>query len=261
MGVRKAIMEDLHVLTVADNLDTINRPLLQIGETQLDAPTLVKMLSQYQLLPRLTQRLIIEDAIAGIDYDPEQIYRSFCERQALSTVTDQNTWLEQNQLTLEELMENLVFSDRINRFKEDKWGHQVESYFLRRKSSLDQVRYSFIRVQDAGIAQELFFRIQDDGDNFDTLARQYSEGSESELGGKAGPVMLDECHPTIAQMLSVSQSGQLSAPTPIDYWMVILRLDELIPAKLGGPMRHQLLDELFQTWLSKKCKESPLKIL
>lgn len=248
-------------MLVADNLDIINQPILQVGNNRLDAPTLLSKLSHYQLLQRLAQQLIIEDAIAEIDSDPEQIYRSFCQRQGLSTPEDQQAWLDQNQLSREELRERLVFSDRLNRFKEATWGNQIQTYFLRRKTSLDRVLYSLIRVEDSSLAQELYFRLNDDGASFSTLAKDYGEGSEAVSGGLIGPVELVKIHPGLAQLLSISEPGQLWVPTPIDNWVVILRLEKLLPAQLEGETRQRLLDELFQSWLDRQIQITPVKVL
>ena len=43
--------------------------------------------------------------------------------------------------------------------------------------------YSLIRSKDPGVAQELYFRIQEGENTFSELARQYSQGSEAQTGG------------------------------------------------------------------------------
>ncbi|MBE9077391.1 peptidylprolyl isomerase [Romeria aff. gracilis LEGE 07310] len=236
-------------------------PVLRIGQTQLDAPALLEKLTQYQMIPQLAQRLIIETAIAPVECDPEQVYRSFCQNHQLLTEADQQEWLQQQQLTLDQLLDQLVYEERLSHFKEENWGSQLESYFLQRKASLDRVLYSLIRTQDASLAQELYFRISDDGDSFAELARQYAEGQEAQTGGLIGPVELSVPHPVLAQMLSVSQPGQLWAPTPIGEWLVIARLEKFVPAQMDEATRQRLLDELFQEWLRQQLQETPMEVM
>jgi hypothetical protein len=45
------------------------------------------------------------------------------------------------------------------------------------------VKYSLLRTRDLGLAQELYFRINDDGIPFAELASVYAEGQEAETGG------------------------------------------------------------------------------
>jgi len=37
---------------------------------------------------------------------------------------------------------------KIEKFKQETWGHKLEAYFLDRKAQLDKVIYSLIRTQD-----------------------------------------------------------------------------------------------------------------
>ena len=63
---------------------------------------------------------------------------------------------------------------------------------------------------------------------------------------------MNQPHPFIAKMLSVSQPGQLWAPRAIANWFIIVRLEQAIPAQLDDNMRRQLLDEMFNGWLKQQ---------
>ncbi len=141
---------------------------------------------------------------------------------------------------------------RLAKFKQATWGAQLESHFFNYKSKLDKAIYSLIRTKDLGVAQELYFRIQAGEQSFAECAREYSQGPESQTGGLQGPVELSVPHPALANMLSVSQPGQLWPPTRIGEWYAIVRLEKLIPAVLDEPMRQQLLDRLFTTWINEQ---------
>jgi hypothetical protein len=77
---------------------------------------------------------------------------------------------------------------------------------------LDKVVYSVIRTKDMGVAQELYFRIQEGEQSFSELAREYSQGPEALTGGLTGPVELILPPRPLAGMLSVSQPDQLWPP-------------------------------------------------
>ncbi|MGK7945421.1 MAG: peptidylprolyl isomerase [Microcystaceae cyanobacterium] len=165
-------------------------------------------------------------------------------------------WLQQNGMTSEQLDQLGIRELKIEKFKEIKWRDQVNNYFHQCKKVLDKVVYSLIRTRDSGIAQELYFRIQEGEDEFAGLAREYSEGAEAQTGGLVGPVELNVPHPQIAQMLSNSQPGQLSPPTRIADWWIVIRLEKYISATLDDNTRKRLLNDLFQGWLKSQLQEN-----
>ncbi|WP_017718805.1 peptidylprolyl isomerase [Kamptonema formosum] len=112
--------------------------------------------------------------------------------------------------------------------------------------------YSLIRIKDEGVPQELYFRILEGEQSFWELAREYSEGVEAQTNGLLGPVELGKVFRDLAQILLVSQIGQLWAPIRLGEWRVIVRLEKRIPAQLDESMRRRLLDELFQVWLQEE---------
>ncbi|MEM6254599.1 MAG: peptidylprolyl isomerase [Cyanobacteria bacterium P01_D01_bin.156] len=228
--------------------------VLKIGDSELDIRMLLEQLQQHQLLPRLVQEVVIDQAIEPLACDPEEAYKTFCLQRNLMTEEQQQAWQTQHQLTSGQMQMAALRSAKISTFKENNWGNQVESYFLERKAKLDRALYSLIRTKDPSLAQELYFRLNDDGEPFTQLARQYSEGQEAQTGGLIGPVELSVPHPMIGRMLSVSQPGQLWAPTPIGEWYVITRLEKFMPAQFDQAMRQRLIDELFSSWLKEKIQ-------
>lgn len=144
---------------------------------------------------------------------------------------------------------------KIEKFKQATWGSKLDSHFYKLKAKLDRVVYSLICLWDAGIAQELYFRIVEGEQSFAELARQYSQGAEAEAGGLMGPVPLSVPHPKLARILSISQPGQLWTPIHIGDWWVIVRLEKFIPAQLNEAMQQQLLNELFSSWLQEQLQQ------
>ncbi|NEP17783.1 MAG: peptidylprolyl isomerase [Leptolyngbya sp. SIO4C1] len=234
--------------------------VLQIGQTTLEVSELLERLQRYQLLPKLVKEVVIENSIEAIECTPEEAIDGFWKKQQVSP-DQRQAWLQQRQMTEAQLLPAAIREGRLAKFKENAWGSQVESYFLQRKDKLDRVLYSLIRTQDASLAQELYFRLQDDEASFSQLARDYSEGQEAQTGGLIGPVELSVPHPVLARMLSVSQPGQLWSPTPIGEWFVIARLDKFLPAQMDEATRQRLLDELFQNWLQQQLQQTAVQSL
>ncbi|HEY9768924.1 MAG TPA: peptidylprolyl isomerase [Coleofasciculaceae cyanobacterium] len=232
--------------------------VLEVDNQVYTAEDLVPLLTQYQLLPKLAQEILIDKAIAEIKCSEEEnnlTYNQFCQQNQLTSEEEVQTWLNQQGMNREQLQNLITKRLRIDRYKQETWSDQVDAHFIKRKSQLDRVVYSLIRVEKPEVAQELYFRIKDDENTFSALAMEYSQGSEAQTGGLIGPVEINAPHPKIARILATCQPGQLVPPTRVGEWIVIVRLENYLSAKLDDSMRQRMLDELFNRWLNKAIQQ------
>lgn len=232
--------------------------VLQVGDRTITVQEIIPLLAGYQLLTPLLRELIIDGALASISCTPEekaQACQQFFAQHQITNEAEKLAWAKRQGMSLEQLDVLATRGLLVEKFKQATWGNKLENYFLSRKAQLDRVIYSLIRHQDPGIVQELYFRIQEGEQSFAELAREYSQGPEAETGGLIGPVELSVPHPAIAQMLRLTQPGQLCPPTRLGEWLVIVRLEKFIPAQLDAPMRQRLLNECFANWLSEQLNQ------
>jgi len=123
----------------------------------------------------------------------------------------------------------------------ERWGKDLQTLFLQRKAEFDQVTYSFLRLLDGELAQELYLQIKEGEASFSDLATQFSGGPEKRTGGLLGPVPLSTPHPALAKLLQVSKPGQLWPPKQLEGWWVLVRLEKLQPATLDTALQERLL--------------------
>jgi parvulin-like peptidyl-prolyl isomerase len=232
--------------------------ILRVGDRTITSEEILPLLTDYQLLTPLLREIIIDRAIASISCTPEekaQALKQFFEQNQIADETAKHTWAARHAMTVAQLENLAIRGLSIEKFKQANWGHKLESYFLTRKEQLDRVIYSLLRTQDPGIAQELYFRIQEGEQSFAELAQEYSQGPEAQTNGLIGPAELSTPHPTVAQLLRSSQPGQLCPPIRLGEWFVIVRLEKFIPAQLDAPMRQRLLHECFNNWLAEQVNQ------
>jgi parvulin-like peptidyl-prolyl isomerase len=232
--------------------------VLEVDNQAYTAEDLVPLLAQYQLLPKLAQEIITDKAITNIKCSEEEntsIFNQFCQQNQLDSEEQIQGWLDKQGMNREQLQNLITKKLRLDKYKQETWNDQVDAHFIKRKSQLDRVVYSLIRVEKPEVAQELFFRVKDDQNAFSALAMEYSQGTEAQTGGIIGPVEINAPHPKIAQILTTCQPGQLVPPTRVGEWIVIVRLENYISAKLDQPMRQRMLDELFNRWLSDSIQQ------
>ncbi|MDP5339268.1 MAG: peptidylprolyl isomerase [Nodularia sp. (in: cyanobacteria)] len=213
---------------------------------------MLKLLEKYQMLPQLIKEIVLDQAIAPISCTTEE-EKIACEKLAqqyqITSDDVRQRWLEQNNMSAEQLDAIAIRQFKIEKFKHLTWGNDLESYFSQRKPQLDRVVYSLIRTNDVGIAQEIYFRLQAGEQSFAELAREYSQGPEAQTNGLVGPVELQTIHPVLAKILATSQPQQLLPPTQLENWIVIVRLEKLLLTQLDNSLRQRLLNERFHSWL------------
>lgn len=181
---------------------------------------LIPFLSSQQVLTQIVREMILDRAICQIDV-PEDATRN----------------------------------DKLQQFKEQQWGNQLERYFLQRKRHLDQVVYSMIRTSELGLTQELYFRAKEQEASFADLAKTYSQGSEALTNGIVGPVAIASLPPQIAQKLAGLQPGKISSPIKFQNQWVIFKLEHWLPAQLNSKTKQLLLNELFEAWLQEQIAQ------
>jgi len=217
----------------------------------------LRWLARGQLLPTVLRTLIVDPVLASValtDEERVQAFQSFCSDQQLSSPEGVEAYRQQQLLQQEDLQFVIERPLRLSRLCEQQYLPKADARFLERKTALDQIVYSLLRVADAGLARELYLRINDQETDFATAASEYSLGPESKSSGLVGPVPLLQAHPNLAQRLRTNPPGQLIEPFQIEQWWVVVRIESYTPAVLNDTTRMAMAKELFEQWLEEELK-------
>lgn len=225
-------------------------------EWSLEDQGIFDLIRRLCLSKTLVRRFLEEQILLLVD-DHDQILESevssFRSAHGLESDTDLALFLSERQWSHDDLMLEAGRSQGLLRFAEDRFGGGIEDVFLRRKSDLDQVIYSLLRVRDPGFARELWIQISEGEISFAQAASQFGQGEESRQSGQIGPVTLGELYPIdFRQRLQKLKIGTVDEPQRFGEWIVILRLEHLMPAVLDDQMRERLLMQELDTWLEQR---------
>jgi parvulin-like peptidyl-prolyl isomerase len=218
---------------------------------------LVAHLQHHRVLAQLIKSELIETAIReeGLDQDDDQeALGAYAQSQGFDPANAE-AWAAhcaERGLTQEELRWHLQLRSRTASLAMQRYGHQTESLFLKRKMSLDRVVYNLIRVKDRYLARELYFRLDAGEQTFSELASAHSEGAENITSGVVGPVPLTQAHPILVEKLRTSKPGQLLEPFRILDWWLVVRLEHHIPATFNEGVAAELANELLEEWLREE---------
>ena len=232
--------------------------VLQVGNQTIQADEMLTLLKRYQVLPQVIRGIVIDEAIATqtcTTPEQHQAIATLKQHHKLESEAAFTAWLQQKDITPEQFAEMALRPVLLEKFKQQQWGHLVNSYFLKRKGALDTVIYSLIRTTDFGLANELYFRILEGEQTFEELARKYSQGPEAHTNGVLGPVPLSQPHPAIAKLLASSQPGQILMPRRLGEWVIVMRLEKLIPAQMDAGMHQQMVNEMYEQWVQAQVEQ------
>jgi parvulin-like peptidyl-prolyl isomerase len=181
----------------------------------------------------------------------QPLVQAFLADLELRTPAAVQAWLQREAVGEADLLARAIRHGQWLAVCERHCGPQIPSYFLKRKSQLDRVSYTILPLAEQELCSELYQRIKEQEADFDTVLAEAPQHPELGERGRFGPVALAELPEGLAQLLRVSQPGQLWPPKPINGGWVLVRLEESRPAVLDQGLRRRLLLELGEGLLNQ----------
>jgi len=210
------------------------------------------------LRPYLRQQLIGElvdgDLEPFSNEDTQGAFQAFAQERQITSQEALERYRVDQLLSPQALEAQILRPLRLLRHGQRHFRPKAEARFLERKTELDRVVYSLLRLKDQGLARELFLRIDEDAASFADLAAAYAEGPEQSTRGIVGPVALTQAHPALADRLRTARPGQLLEPFRIEGWWVVVRLEQLTPATFDQATASQMTQELLDQWLNEEVE-------
>ena len=213
----------------------------------LDVPSLVRRM---ELEHKLLKRHLEEQIIALVPLDESFLDES---RSSLLDGRTQEEFLQEKGWSSSDLDLHLRRPEALRRFAHQRFAPGLEERFLSSRGSLDLVIYSLLRVRDYPLARELWIRLEEDETTFAEAAREFGEGPEADRQGVIGPIHMGDLQPVLLQdILRGLKAGDMSPPTRVGEWHVLLRLEKLTPARLDDQVRDQMLMQSLDQFLDER---------
>ncbi len=206
------------------------------------------------MLRQIKAEEIIDENISSIRLPNQDefnnIVKQWCGFNKIQSAEALNSWKILNGLIDEKWEVFIVRKWQWSFWCMNNFKDKISNYYLERKSYLDMIEYSIIRVKNQNLANELFLRIKEEEENFEYIASQYSEGPEKNTNGHVGPVPIGNAHPLLAHLLQISEQGKVCSPRKLDLWWVIVRKEKFINTSLNDEIIQKLSLELGRDFLN-----------
>ena len=142
---------------------------------------LFKKLSRYGLLKEYLKSTILESKIKNVELNKEEILyakENYMKFFALKDEKSLENHRISNFMSNENLLYKITLFSKVQKYCEVHYSESIKKLFYNKKESIDSVTYSLIRVKEYGLSKELYYRIKDDNDDFNQIAKEYSIGLE-----------------------------------------------------------------------------------
>lgn len=227
------------------------------GRPWLSLPELHRLMRQQGLVLAIAQAWVLDEVVRSVPLSEEAVteqVRLFLQNEGVGSEAERQAWLASRRFSDDDLRWFATRSRRLEIFRNENYGADVELRFLERKLELDQVTYSLIRVEEQELAEELYQQILEGEADFADLAPLHSQGQERHTRGVIGPVPVALAHPAVVNRLRTGEPGQMWEPFHLVNIWLILRMEQRFPAQLDQATRDQLIEELFDLWFQDRVR-------
>jgi hypothetical protein len=130
-----------------------------------------------------------------------------------------------------------------------QWEHRLDSLFLQRKDWLDQASCQLLRVNQQGLALELYHRLLNKESTFEEVSQQFGVGPERFHGGLYKVQPLKKLPGGLGQLLRKLEPGELSKPLKLGEKFGIVKLCSYVPALYDEASSLKILELELQHWV------------
>jgi hypothetical protein len=223
---------------------------LQVCLDSMKSMNLIDLLSTHGILQKLARECLIMSLREQVTFhgsdELKAIEALFADTPIPPPPSLQGDWILQIPTNF-----RASIQERWNLLRQQKWIEStydpaVHSFFLDHRSSLEQFVYGLIRLNDQGLADELYLRLIDEESDFFSLAKQFSEGIEKYTMGIVGPVRRSDIHAKILEALDQLDPTETSPPLRIGSLVVLVHFIHRQDPILDYTTKVALYKEMFE---------------
>lgn len=216
---------------------------------------LINLLRRCGQLPNLMREWILDEALTDIaleEGEEDQLITELREGNGLTSDEAYAAFLQQRQLNESLLRQSLSRPHKVVRYREERWGPRANSLYLQHKDRYDRISYRRLQSSDADVMQEVYFRLKDREESWESLARQFQPGNP-DANALEGPVAVANVEAELLAELHRAGPNRLLKPLQLGDQVIVAQLEQVLPAEFNDELRTQLLRDAFDDWLAEEC--------
>ena len=241
------------------SMSPISSPLtstaLLVDDQPISCRDLIDLMRRQAAIPRLLQEWVLDQTLADILLPEEQQQQLLNEYRTANQLTQDEAFqdhLQRRHIDEPLLQKMLNRPYQVVQYREERWGPAAESLYLKRKEDFDTVTYQRLQAADCDVMQEIYFRLKDGEESWESLARQFP-GAGPDATAVQGPVAVSNVEAPVLAALRASEPGQVPRPIQVGDQTVVVALEDFQASAFDETLRTTLLRETFESWLQEEC--------
>jgi hypothetical protein len=240
----------------------MSSPVLLLDDQPITADQLLGLLRRQGQIPSLVRELVLDQALATVELSPEeeeQHLHAFRGERQLESEEAFVGFLQASSLDEQLLRQMVTRPERVVRYREERWGPRANSLYLKHKERYDLVTYRRLQCGSADVMQEVFFRLKDREESWESLAQQFA-GGDPNATGQIGPVPVGSLEEPVLSALRQQGPGRVCRPISLGDQVVVAELETFQPSEFNEELRTRILREEFEAWLQEECSKMLNKV-
>ena len=238
-------------------------PAFWLDDQPVSTAEVMSVLRKELKLPELVTNLVLERALSEVTLPPEfedKLMLDFREQQQLKSDEAFADFLQKNHITGQMLKQSLSRPHRVVQYREERWGPRANSLYLKHKDRYDRISYRRLESGNADVMQEVFFRLKEKEDSWETMARHLQEKSLIFPGAPAEAdarqkVLATQIEPALLAALRKAGPGVVIQPMPFAAGnVVVAELDSIEASRFDEELRTLILRQECDNWLQEECR-------
>ena len=241
---------------MSDSTMTKTDTALWLDDQPVSTAEVMAVLRKERKLPELVTNLVLDRTLSQVTLAPgreAELVRDFRQQQKLESDEAFADFLQKNHITEPLLQQTLSRPHRVVQFREDRWGPRANSLYLKHKDRYDRIHYRLLQSGNADVMQEVFFRLKDKEDSWETMARQFP-GAPSNADARQKGIPATQIEEPLLAALRKAGPGVVIRPLRLNpSTVVVAELESIEASRFDDELRTLILRQEFDSWLQEEC--------
>ena len=186
----------------------------------------------------------------------EKIIKKYLEHEGIVSQDMLKKWMEMKSLNEKDLLKMAVRHRKWLTLCSKRFKSMAATLFLKRKAKLDRVSYQLVWTKDEAFCNELFVRIKENECTIEEAQEMTEVAPKGLERSTTTPVALGDLAPALAEVLRVSQPGQLWPPRKAEHGWILIQHKKTLPAVFNKSQKEALILELGEKWLNEEIRNA-----
>lgn len=228
-------------------LEITAEEIVRYHKEKLEIQTIYQTILHQRIIAQTAQRRNLIVAPEEIQAEADRIRLE----NHLEKAADTFNWLAQQMVTPDDWEAGIISELLRKKLAVFLFANEVDKFFAQNRLNFEQVLLYKIVVADEKFAWELYHQIQEEEISFYLAANLYDiEERRRHQCGYEGKLFRWQIEPEFAPIIFAANIHEVTAPIATEQGSHLFMVEEFIPAQLTSDIRDEILDKLFNEWLT-----------